>query len=160
EPDELARQIPDLDLLDPQMPSVERLEQIALTAEASALAIPGVTKSGGGSASAGIGAMVLLSRHAVPRAQLASAHGLPAMALAGEGLGMERDSGVASALHAGDLDDAATVGRRAGERAVKRLNPRKVETRKVPIVFDPRVAGGLIGHLSGAVNGSAIARKT
>jgi PmbA protein len=82
------------------------------------------------------------------------------MAIAGEGLGMERDYEFASALHAADLDDAATVGRRAGERTVKRLNPRKVETRKLPVVFDPRVAGGLIGHLAGAVNGSAVARKT
>src|SRR5262249_57857876 len=71
-----------------------------------------------------------------------------------------RDYDFASALHAGDLDDAATVGRRAGERTVRRLNPRKVDTRKVPVVFDPRVAGGLIGHLAGAINGSAIARKT
>jgi len=159
-PDELARQIPDLDLLDPEMPSVERLEEIALTAEASALAIPGVTKSGGASASAGIGGIVLLTSHGFNGAYLGSRHNVSAMAIAGEGLGMERDYDFASALHAGDLDDAATVGRRAGERAVKRLNPRKVETRKVPIVFDPRVAGGLIGHLSGAINGSAIARKT
>ena len=82
------------------------------------------------------------------------------MAIAGEGLEMERDYDFASALHAADLDDAATVGARAGERTVKRLNPRKVETRKVPVVFDPRVAGGLIAHLAGAINGSSIARKT
>src|SRR5262249_56055897 len=83
-----------------------------------------------------------------------------AMASAGEGLGMERDYDFSSALHAADLDDAAAVGRKAGERAVKRLNPRKVETRKLPVVFDPRVAGGLIGHLASAINGSAVARKT
>jgi PmbA protein len=73
---------------------------------------------------------------------------------------MERDYDFSSALHAADLDDAATVGRRAGERTVKRLNPRKVATRKVPVVFDPRVAGGLVSHLAGAINGSAITRKT
>jgi PmbA protein len=73
---------------------------------------------------------------------------------------MERDYEFSSALHARDLDDAAKVGRMAGERAVKRLKPRKTETRKVPIVFDPRVSGGLIGHLAGAINGSAVARKT
>src|SRR5262249_37384417 len=64
------------------------------------------------------------------------------------------------ALHATDLDAAEKVGRKAGERAVARLNPRKVATRKVPVVFDPRVAGSLIGHLASAINGSAIARKT
>src|SRR5205085_9444544 len=47
-----------------------------------------------------------------------------------------------------------------GERAVKRLNPRKVETRRVPVIFDPRVAGSLVGHLASAINGASIARKT
>src|SRR5262249_6371263 len=65
-----------------------------------------------------------------------------------------------SALHAADLDDAASIGRQAGERAVKRLNPRKVPTGKVPVVYDPRVAGSLVGHLASAINGTSIARKT
>ena len=55
---------------------------------------------------------------------------------------------------------AERVGRIAGERAVERLNPRKIETKRVPVVFDRRVAGSLIGHLAGAINGSAVARKT
>jgi PmbA protein len=59
-----------------------------------------------------------------------------------------------------DLDDPATVGKSAGERAVKRLNPRKVGTQKVPVVFDPRVSNGMLRHLAGAINGSAIARGT
>jgi PmbA protein len=63
-------------------------------------------------------------------------------------------------LHAADLDSPETIGRNAGERAVKRLNPRKVETRRVPVVFDPRISGSLIGHLANAANGAAIARKT
>jgi PmbA protein len=82
------------------------------------------------------------------------------MAIAGEGTGMERDYDFSSALHASDLEDAAAIGRNAGERAVKRLNPRKVETRRVPVLFDPRVAGSLVGHLASAINGSSIARKT
>jgi PmbA protein len=142
------------------MPSVQRLEELALTAERAARAVPGVTKSGGASASTGVGGMVLVTSHGFHAAYLASRHGVSAMAIAGEGLEMERDYDFASALHAADLDDAATVGARAGARAVRRLKPRKVETRKVPIVFDPRVAGGLISHLAGAINGSAVARKT
>src|SRR5262249_11287388 len=93
-------------------------------------------------------------------AYLGSRHNISMMAIAGQGLEMERDYDFSSALHARDLDDAAAVGRMAGERAVKRLKPRKIETRKVPIVFDPRVSGGLVGHFAGAINGSAIARKT
>jgi PmbA protein len=157
---ELARDVPDLDLLDPDMPSVGRLEELALAAEAAGLAVPGVAKSGGASASAGIGGMVLVTSDGFRGAYLGSRHSVSMMAIAGEGLGMERDYDFSSALHAADLDQAEAVGRKAGERTVKRVNPRKVATRKVPVVFDPRVAGGLIGHLAGAINGSAIARKT
>jgi PmbA protein len=73
---------------------------------------------------------------------------------------MERDYDYSSALHGADLEPAERVGRIAGERTVARLNPRKVETRRVPVVFDRRVAGSLIGHLAGAINGAAVARKT
>jgi PmbA protein len=73
---------------------------------------------------------------------------------------MEQDYDYSSVLHAADLEDAATVGRTAAERAVKRLNPRKVATRKVPVVFDSRIAGSLVGHIANAANGAAIARKT
>ncbi len=54
-----------------------------------------------------------------------------------------------------------TVGRE-GRRGARwqRFNPRKVETCKVPVVFDPRVAGSIVGHLVGAINGASIARKT
>src|SRR5262245_61888553 len=102
------------------MPALDRLEQLAMTAEAAALAVPGVAKSGGASASAGIGGMVLVTSHGFRAAYLGSRHNVSTMAIAGQGLEMERDYDFASALHAGDLDDAATVGRRAGERTVKR----------------------------------------
>jgi PmbA protein len=73
---------------------------------------------------------------------------------------MERDYDYSSALHASDLESPEKIGRTAGERAIERLNPRKVSTRKVPVVFDPRVAGSLVGHLASAVNGASISRKT
>jgi PmbA protein len=73
---------------------------------------------------------------------------------------MERDYDYTSAPHAEDLEPPAKVGRTAGERTVARANPRKVETCKVPVVFDPRVSGSLVGHLVSAINGSSVARKT
>ncbi len=160
EPDELTKETPDLDLLDPQLPSVTELEEKARASEAAALAIKGVSKSGGASASAGIGGMVLVTSNGFRGAYLGSRHGLSMEAIAGEGTGMERDYDFSSAIHGGDLDAPETIGRSAGERAVKRLNPKKVSTKRVPVVFDPRVAGSLIGHLSSAINGSAITRKT
>jgi len=160
EPAQLAHDFPDLDLLDPDLPSVAALEEYARTAESAALAVAGVAKSGGASASAGIGGMVLVTSTGFHGAYLGSRFGLSMTAIAGTGTGMERDYDFTSALHASDLDPPEKVGRSAGERAVERINPRKVTTRKAPVVFDRRVSNSLIGHLASAVNGASVARKT
>jgi PmbA protein len=156
----LARNFPALDLLDPDMPSVEVLEKRAHEAEAAALAVTGVTKSGGASASSGIGGLVLVTSHGFHGATLSSSHSISMSAIAGNGTGMETDYDFTSKLHASDLESAQKIGRSAGERAVKRLNPRKVASRRVPVVFDTRISGSIVGHLASAANGSAIARKT
>jgi PmbA protein len=160
DPQSLARDLPDLDLLDAALPTVRDLEELARAAERAATAVNGVTKSGGASASAGIGGMVLVTSGGFSGAYLGSRHGISIEAIAGEGTGMERDYDFSSARHGADLEAAEKIGRSAGERAVKRLNPRKVSTRRVPVVYDHRVASSLVGHLSSAINGSALARKT
>jgi PmbA protein len=104
--------------------------------------------------------MVLVTSEGFRGAYLNSGHSVSMTAIAGEGTAMERDYDYSSALHGADLETAEKVGRTAGERTVERLNPRKVESKRVPVVFDRRVAGSLIGHLAGAVNGAAVARKT
>jgi PmbA protein len=156
----LARDIPDLDLSDNTLPNVAQLEAMARAAEAAGLAVKGVAKSGGASASASIGGMVLVTSTGFRGSYVGSNHSLSMTAIAGEGTGMERDYDYSSVRHAADLDSAETIGKNAGERAVARLYPRKVSTRKVPVVFDRRVAGSLVGHFAGAVNGASIARKT
>jgi len=156
----IATEQPELDLVDPQLPTVAALEERAKRAEAAGLAIKGVTKSEGASASAGIGGMILVTSHGFSGSYLTSRHGVSMSAIAGEGTAMERDDDSSAALHAADLDEPEQIGRNAGERAVARLHPRKVATKKVPVVFDRRVAGGLVGHLASAVNGSSVARKT
>ena len=156
----LARAFPDLDLLDPDMPSVDVLEQRAQQAEAAGLGVAGVAKSGGASASAGIGGMVLVTSTGFHGATIGSRHSISMAAIAGSGTGMEQDYDFTSTLHASDLDNADEIGRNAGERAVKRLNPRKVATRRVPVVFDTRISGSLVGHVASAANGASIARKT
>jgi PmbA protein len=160
DPAQLARDIPDLDLLDPDLPAVALLEERAKRAERAGLAVAGVTKSGGASASAGIGGMVLVTSGGFRGAYLNSGQSVSMTAIAGDGTAMERDYDYSSALHGADLEAPEKVGRSAGERTVERLNPRKVETKRVPVVFDRRVAGSLVSHLAGAINGSAIARKT
>jgi PmbA protein len=157
---EVAQEVAALDLLDPEMPDVNVLEARAREAEAAGLAVRGVTKSGGASASAGIGGLVLVTSHGFHGATIASRHGISMTAIAGDGTAMERDYDFSSTLHASDLDNAQAIGRRAGERAVERLNPRKVTTRRVPVVFDSRISGSMVGHVASAANGSSIARKT
>jgi len=156
----LAREFPDLDLTDPDLPTVAGLEAQARAAEHAALAVKGVSKSGGASASAGIGGMVLVTSHGFRGAYVGSNHGLSVTAIAGDGTGMERDYDYSSTRHVADLVSPEKIGRSAGERAVARLNPRKVSTRKVPVVFDSRTAGSLVSHLASAANGSSVARKT
>ena len=156
----LAHDFPDLDLIDPKLPTVSELEAKARAAEQAALAIKGVSKSGGASASVGVGGMVLITSHGFHGAYLGSSHGISMTAIAGEGTGMERDYDYSSARHASDVEPPEKIGRRAAERAIARINPRKVTTRKFPVVFDPRSAGSLVSHLASAVNGASIARKT
>jgi PmbA protein len=104
--------------------------------------------------------MVLLTSHGFSGAYLRSSHSLSMSAIAGEGTAMETDYDHSSTLHASDLEAPEKIGRTAGKRAVKRLNSRKVATKKVPVIFDPRISGSLISHLVGAINGNSIARKT
>ena len=160
DPARLARDVPDLDLLDPDLPTVALLEERAQRAEHAGLAVKGVTKSGGASASAGIGGMVLVTSHGFRGAYLSSGQSVSMTAIAGEGTAMERDYDYSSTLHGADLDPPEKVGRTAGERTVERLNPRKVKSKRVPVVFDRRIAGSLVSHLASAVNGAAVARKT
>jgi PmbA protein len=160
DPSLLTREFPDLDLLDPHVPTTGELERRACEAEAAALAVKGVAKSGGASASTGIGGMVLVTSTGFHGAYLRSSQSISVTAISGEGTSMERDYDFTAAPHAADLVSPASVGRSAGERTVARANPRKVETCKVPVVFDPRVSGSLVGHLVGAINGASIARKT
>lgn len=160
DPARLARDVPDLDLLDPDLPTVAVLEERAQRAERAGLAVKGVTKSGGASASAGIGGMVLVTSHGFRGAYLSSGQSVSMTAIAGEGTAMERDYDYSSTLHGADLDPPEKIGRTAGERTVERLNPRKVKSKRVPVVFDRRIAGSLVSHLASAINGAAVARKT
>lgn len=157
----LAKSYPDLDLFDPTEVSTGSLRDAALAAEAAALDVKGITNSGGASASAGMGGLVLVTSHGFQGSYRGSRFGCSLSVIAGEGTRMERDHDYDSRLFHADLDAPERIGRRAGERAVKRLNPRQVDTGKnVTVVFDPRVARGFVGHIAGAINGASVARKT
>lgn len=156
--DRLAKAIPQLDLEDSAEPSAELLIERARGAEAAALAVKGVTNSEGGGASFSRNAVTLATSTGFFGRYAGTSHGIGVAVLAGEGTAMERDYDHASARHAGDLRGAEEIGRTAGEKAVKRLNPRSMKSQSVPVVFHSDEAAGLVGHFAGAISGAAIAR--
>ncbi len=149
-----------LDLCDPAEPDAEALIARAGDAEAAALAVPGVTNSEGAEAGFGRVEAALVTSAGFAAEYARTSHSVSATALAGQGTEMQRDYDYSSAVHLADLEDAAGIGRSAGERAVTRLNPRRPATKKLPVVYDPRVASSLLGHLAGAINGASVARGT
>lgn len=160
DPDRLAREIADLDLIDDTEVTAERLKEDALAAEEAALAVPGVTNSSGAGASAGSGGLVLATSHGFVGQYRATRFSRSVSVIAGEGTAMERDWDYSSRLHFADLDPPEKIGRTAGERAVRRLGARRVKTGVFPVVYDPRVARGIAGHIAAAINGASVARKT
>jgi len=152
--------LPRLDLVDEREPDPAELRERALEAEKAATGVAGVTNSSGAGASASGAVVALATSGGFAGAYNTSGHGCSASVIAGEGSTMQRDYAWHSVRHLEDLEDAATIGRRAGERAVARLNPSRPKPGKYPIIFDPRVASGLLGHLAGAISGVSVARKT
>jgi PmbA protein len=149
-----------LDLEDPGEPTPEALIARAAAAEEAALAVHGVTNSEGAEAGFGRTEAVLVTSAGFAGRSLRTSHSVSAAALAGTGTAMQRDYDYHSTVHLADLDDPVAIGRSAGERAVTRLNPTRPKTAKLPVLYDPRVAGSLLGHLAGAINGAGVARGT
>ena len=161
-PEELLQSgdLADLESDDGREPDPSELRARALEAEAAALAVEGVTNSSGCGASASASTIALATSGGFSGAYRSSGHGCSASVIAGEGSTMQRDHAWHSARHLGDLESAEDIGRRAGERAVARLNPTRPKPGKYPVLFDPRVSASLLGHFAGAISGAAIARKT
>ncbi|MEX0957448.1 MAG: TldD/PmbA family protein [Rhizobiaceae bacterium] len=160
DPNRLARSPKDLDLLDHTKLSADELREAALAMEEAALAVSGITNSGGSSAAAGLGGLVLATSDGFLGEYAGSRFSRSVSVLAGEGTAMERDYDFSSRPHFTDLEKPEAIGRNAAERAVLRLGARKARTGPVTVVFDPRVARGFAGHISSAINGASVARKT
>jgi PmbA protein len=156
----LAGETPDLDECDLVAPDAETLSELAARAEAAAMAVDGVSNSEGADAGWSRSFVALAASNGFARQRVRTGFSLSAAVLAGEGTAMERDYDWGTAVHFEDLPDPVEIGRRAGEQAVRRLNPRQVDSAQVPIVYDPRVSQSLPAHLAGAINGAAVARGT
>jgi len=150
----------DLDLVDPVEPGVHDLRAMAEEAEDAARAVPGVTNSEGGGASAGQGVFALATSHGFAAGYGSTSHSISTSVVAGDGADKQRDHAWRQAHHAADMPGAAELGQLAGTRTVARLNPGKLKSGPMSVMLDPRVSGTLIGHLLGAISGSSIARRS
>ncbi len=160
EADQLASSVPELEILDPEGPAPETLIERARACEDAARSVAGITNSEGAEASWHRLEIALVTSNGFARGYARSGHSVAVSVIAGEGLGMESDYEYASTVFGAELEDPAAVGRRAGERAVRRLGAKKPPTKRLPVVYDPRISNSLLRHLAGAISGPAIARGT
>ncbi len=160
DPAALATDWPDLDLADPVERSTAELMAQARTAEEAALDVVGVTNSEGAEAAWSRSAIFMVASNGFAGGYAVTSGSLSASVIAERDGAMETDYDFSMAVYGEDLEPAATIGRTAGERAVRRLGAQKIASARLPVVFDPRVSGGLLRHLAGAISGSAIARGT
>jgi PmbA protein len=149
---------PELDLYDPSEPGPEALEARAHTAEESALAVPGVTNSGGGSASWSSTAWRLATSGGFAGEYRATSSSLSAQAIAGDGAAMEQAGEGRATRWDADLPRAEDIGAEAGRRAVASLGARKIASTTAPVIFENRLSSSLLGPLIGAISGPSVAR--
>ena len=161
DPEELARDIPDLDLDHPWDISPEEAVECARACEAAGRAVDArVTNSEGASVSSHRGVRVYGNSLGFLAGFPSTSHSVSCALLAQAGDDMQRDYWYGAARDARDLENAESIGRKAGIRAVARLGARKIATQKARVLYSPEVARGLIGHFLGAIRGSSQYRKS
>lgn len=162
DPSELAEtfDVDGLELCEPGEVSQEKLIEWATACEEAARSVDGITNSEGADAGWGSHQITLAATNGFANTYIGSGSHISVCVLAGTGTAMERDYDYDSAVFSTDLRDPAEIGLEAANRTLRRLNPRKVKSTQVPLIYDPRVSGSIVGHLAGAINGAAIARGT
>ena len=151
---------PELDLSDSEEPSPQRLREIALACEDAARAVKGVTNSEGANTYAQQSHFVLANSRGFIGGYPYSRHSISVSPIAGRGNNMQRDDWYSSDRNPAKLASPESVGRYAAERALSRLNARKLDTRKCPVLFEAPLACGLLGAFVQAVSGGSLYRKS
>lgn len=154
----MATEFPDLDVHHPWELSTEQAVELALACESAGLGQEGIRSSDGASLSSGEGVRVYANSHGFLGSQAGSRHSLSCMLIAENGNGMQRDYDYTSSRDPKELWTPETVGRNAAERTLRRLGGRRPATGRFPVLFDPSMASGLVGHLMSAISGGAIYR--
>jgi PmbA protein len=163
DPDDTIRDIPDLQLWDAalaQIPVEERTGMARATEQAALAYDPRITNSEGGEYSSSESSVLYANSHGFLGQYRTSSVQLAAVPIASDESGMQRDYWYSTARKFDRLDSPAEIGEEAARRALRRLGARKVPTQRVPVVFAPTIAGGLLGNLCSAISGSAIYRGT
>ena len=159
--DQLATVLPELDLYHPWTQSMDEVIALAAECEAAALAVDArVSNSEGGSVNTQNSLFVYGNSLGFLAGYPTTRHGISCAVIAESEQGMQRDYWYTSARRVADLLLATEVGRRAGERTVRRLDGRKVKTCQVPVLFEAPIATGLIGSFVSAISGSSLYRKS
>jgi PmbA protein len=160
DPDTVARDIPDLDLHHPWPIEPDAARDLAVACEASALAVDKrIGNSEGATLSSHQGLRVFGNSLGFLGGFPSSLHSLSCVVLAQENGEMQRDYWYSSVRDWRELEDGDSIGKRAAERALRRLNARKLATTTAPVLFAPELARGLFGHLLGAIRGGSQYRK-
>ena len=161
DPEELARDIPDLQLDHPWSITPDEAVSLARSCEAAGLAVDSrLTNSEGATVSTQRDVRVYGNSHGFLEGYGTTSHSLSCVLLAQQGEDMQRDYWYSSVRNANDLQSHEEIGRTAAERALRRLGGRRLTTRKAPILFAPELARGFFGHLTAAIRGSAQYRKS
>ena len=161
EADRLARVTPDLDLFHPWSLGVDEAAELARACETAAFAVDArLTNSEGASLSSQTSQFVYANSQGFMGGYPTSRQSLSCAVIAEDESGMQRDYWYTTARAAADLDAAEMVGRRTGERTVRRLNARKITTRQCPVLFEAPVATGLIASFVSAITGGHLYRKS
>ncbi|MFK5997525.1 MAG: TldD/PmbA family protein [Rhodobacterales bacterium] len=161
DPDQLANgwNADRLELVDTaEKPTPALLQEIAQAAEAAALAVNGVAKVQAASAGWSDTGVYLAASNGFEGGYRRTSYSTTCVAIAGDGLQMERDYCGEGRAHLSDMPGAESVGQLAGERAVARYGASKPPTGNYPVLFDERVSSTLMGHLLAAINGASIVR--
>lgn len=156
----VAKHFTPLDAADSHLPTMQELQAIARAAEVAGLAVPGITNSEGGDASASRSTVALVTSHGFSGSYQTARYAISASLIAGEGETMQRDYDYSMTTRHADLTAAEIIGARAAKRATARLNPRKIPSQQAVVYFEPRAGRQLLSAFAGAISGSAITRGT
>lgn len=155
----MARDFPDLDVHHPWAVSTDEAIELALACEAAGRSVEGITNSDGSSLSTGEGVRTYGNSHGFLGSLRGSRHSLSCMLIAGESTGMQRDYYYTSERNPARLAQPEAIGISAADRTLSRLGAKRPVTGRMPVMFDPSLASGLIGHLMSAIAGGSLYRQ-